>query len=120
MPATTVLGHVHLYVDDLDRAARFYHEGLGLDRVVWSYPGALFLSAGGYHHHLGTNTWAAGAQPAGENDARMLEWEIVLPAAADVSAAAESLERVGANVRRENVSATATDPWGTQLRLKAS
>jgi len=120
MPADTVLGHVHLYVDDLDRAARFYHEGLGLDRVVWSYPGALFLSAGGYHHHLGTNTWAAGAQPAGENDARMLEWEIVLPAAADVSAAAESVERSGASIRRENGSATATDPWGTQLRLKAS
>ncbi|TVR53669.1 MAG: hypothetical protein EA421_10700 [Gemmatimonadales bacterium] len=38
-----------------------YHQALGLDEVVWSYPGALFLSAGGYHHHLGLNTWAAGA-----------------------------------------------------------
>jgi catechol 2,3-dioxygenase len=120
MPVEAVLGHVHLYVDDLDRAARFYHAGLGLDRVVWSYPGALFLSAGGYHHHLGTNTWAAGAQPAGETDARLLEWEIVLPDASDVSAAARSLEQSGATVRAEHGTATAADPWGTRLRLKAS
>jgi catechol 2,3-dioxygenase len=118
MPAGTVLGHVHLYVDDLDRAARFYHAGLGLDRVVWSYPGALFLSAGGYHHHLGTNTWAAGAAPAGENDARLLEWEIVLPDEADVHAAATSLEQAGASVSTEGGAATAADPWGTRLRLK--
>jgi catechol 2,3-dioxygenase len=120
MPPGTVLGHVHLYVDDLERAARFYHAGLGLDRVVWSYPGALFLSAGGYHHHLGTNTWAAGAEPAGDNDARLLEWDIVLPDAGEVSAAAQSLERAGASVRREDDSATAADPWGTRLRLKTA
>ncbi|HKU60692.1 MAG TPA: VOC family protein [Gemmatimonadales bacterium] len=120
MPAGTVLGHVHLYVDDIDRAARFYHEGLGLDRMVWSYPGALFLSAGGYHHHLGTNTWAAGAPLAGENDARLLEWDIVLPDAGDVAAAAGSLERIGVSVHSENGSAAAADPWGTRLRLRAA
>jgi catechol 2,3-dioxygenase len=120
MPAGAVLGHVHLYVDDLDRAARFYHAGLGLDRVVWSYPGALFLSAGGYHHHLGTNTWAAGAQPAGENDARLLEWEMLLPGAGDVRAAAESLQRSGAAVLAEGGTAVADDPWGTRLRLRTA
>jgi catechol 2,3-dioxygenase len=120
MPAGAVLGHVHLYVDDLDRAARFYHGGLGLDRVVWSYPGALFLSAGGYHHHLGTNTWAAGAALAGENDARLLEWEIVLPDQTDVVAAARSLEQAGASVSSEGGGATAADPWGTRLRLKTA
>jgi len=117
MPAGTVLGHVHLYVDDLDRAAKFYHAGLGLDRVVWSYPGALFLSAGGYHHHVGTNTWAVGAPLAGENDARLLEWEIVLPETEDVRAAARSLEQAGASVASEGGAATAADPWGTRLRL---
>ncbi len=120
MPAGTVLGHVHLYVDDLDRAAKFYHTGLGLDRVVWSYPGALFLSAGGYHHHLGTNTWAAGASLAGENDARLLEWEIVLPEPEDVRAAARSLEQAGASVESDGGIATAADPWGTRLRLKTA
>ena len=120
MPADTVLGHVHLYVDDLDRAARFYHTGLGLDRVVWSYPGALFLSAGGYHHHLGTNTWAAGAPLAGENDAKLLEWEIVLPEAGDVTAAAASLEQIGVSVASQRGTAAAEDPWGTRVRLKTA
>src|SRR3954470_17348530 len=46
-PAGTVLGHVHLYLRDLDQGAAFYHEGLGFDKIVWSYPGALFMSAGG-------------------------------------------------------------------------
>src|SRR5689334_21296917 len=67
MPNGTTIGHIHLHVGDLDAAAKFYHDALGFDKVVWSYPGALFLSAGGYHHHLGTNTWAAGAGPAGED-----------------------------------------------------
>lgn len=120
MPAGTVLGHVHLYVDDLDRAARFYHAGLGLDRIVWSYPGALFLSAGGYHHHLGTNTWATGAPLAGENDARLLEWEIVLPEAGDVTAAAASLEQIGVSVESQRGTAAASDPWGTRVRLKTA
>jgi uncharacterized YccA/Bax inhibitor family protein len=44
---------------------------MGFDKMVWSYPGALFLSAGGYHHHLGVNTWAAGAPPAREGEARL-------------------------------------------------
>ena len=74
MLAGTVMGHLHLHVGDLVEAEAFYHRALGLDKVVWSYPGALFLSAGGYHHHLGMNTWAAGAPPAGEDDAKLLEW----------------------------------------------
>jgi catechol 2,3-dioxygenase len=53
------MGHVHLFVGDLERAAAFYHQGLGLDRIVLDFPGALFMSAGGYHHHLGTNIPAA-------------------------------------------------------------
>src|SRR5918995_7464283 len=58
MPAGTVMGHVHLHVGDLEQAAAYYGEGIGFDRTVWPYPGALFLAAGGYHHNLGTNTWA--------------------------------------------------------------
>ncbi|HEY9514912.1 MAG TPA: VOC family protein, partial [Gemmatimonadaceae bacterium] len=56
MPAGTVIGHVHLHVGDIARASDFFSETLGFDRTVWHYPGALFLSAGGYHHHLGANT----------------------------------------------------------------
>jgi catechol 2,3-dioxygenase len=116
MPSRTVMGHVHLHVGDLDRAAAFYHQGLGLDKTVWSYPGALFLSAGGYHHHLGTNTWSSGP-PAGDQDARLLSWTMVLPAAASVAAAAESLESAGYAVQREGERALAADPWGTTIRM---
>jgi catechol 2,3-dioxygenase len=120
LPAGTVMGHVHLFVGDLERAAGFYHAGLGLDKTVWSYPGALFLSAGGYHHHLGTNTWAAGAQPAGPGDARLLEWEILLPSDEDARAALASLAATGAPVVAGEAGGTATDPWGTTVRLRGS
>ena len=116
-PAGTRVGHVHLHVGDLDQAAAFFHAGLGLDRVVLGFPGALFLSAGGYHHHLGTNTWAAGAPSATAGDARLLEWTIRLPEAAAVEGAAESLLAGGYEVRREGKDAVSTDPWGTRIRI---
>ncbi len=117
MPAGTRMGHVHLHVGDLPRAADFYHAALGLDRVVWSYPGALFLSAGGYHHHLGVNTWAAGAPAPAEDEARLLEWRLVLPEAADAAAAADNVAAAGYDVAREGEERILTDPWGTRLRL---
>jgi catechol 2,3-dioxygenase len=118
MPAGTVIGHVHLHVADLDRAAQFYHAGLGLDKMVWSYPGALFLAAGGYHHHLGTNTWAAGATQAGSEDARLLEWEVVVPTAQQAEGAARSLTTAGASVEQRGGGWVATDPWGTPVRIR--
>jgi catechol 2,3-dioxygenase len=118
MPSGTVLGHVHLHVADIDRAGAFYHDGLGLDKVVWNYPGALFMSAGGYHHHLGTNIWAAEAPRATDGDARLLDWEVVVPDAVAVEGAARSLERAGAEVSRAGDTASATDPWGTQVTVR--
>ena len=116
-PRGTTIGHVHLYVRDIDQAAAFYHEGLGFDKIVWNYPGALFMSAGGYHHHLGTNTWAAGAALATDADARLLEWELLLPDASSVNGAAESLAGRGFTVERSGGDVVARDPWGTQLRI---
>jgi catechol 2,3-dioxygenase len=119
MPAGTRMGHLHLHVGDINQASRFYHEALGLDRVVWNYPGALFLSAGGYHHHLGLNTWAAGAPPAGPTDARLLSWELQLPTAADIDAALASVDGAGFAVERDIDGGIVQDPWGTALRLRA-
>src|ERR687884_848015 len=113
MPAGTVLGHVHLYVDDIEKAEAFYHAALGFDKVVWSYPGALFLSAGGYHHHLGTNTWAANAPKAAPDDARLLEWEIVVPTAQQAEGAARSLTTGGWTSTPDGDGWLANDPWGT-------
>lgn len=119
IPEGTVIGHVHLFVGSIEPASRFYHEGLGFDRMVWSYPGALFLGAGGYHHHLGTNTWAAGAPPAAEDDARLLEWEVLVPSAEEALRALESISAVEGQVERDSTGGTARDPWGTVVRVKA-
>jgi catechol 2,3-dioxygenase len=121
MPAGTVIGHVHLHVGDLAQGAAFFSEALGFDRMTWRYPGVLFLGAGGYHHHLGTNTWAgAGARPAVETDARLLEWTIEVPSALDVAAAARSLAAAGHLVDEIATGETLTrDPWGTAIRLRA-
>jgi catechol 2,3-dioxygenase len=116
MPAGTTMGHMHLSVGDLDVARAFYHRGLGLDATVWSYPGALFMSAGGYHHHLGTNTWAMGARAPIESDARLLDWELILPSQADIDATTANLRAGGYDAE----AGLFPDPWGTNLRLTAS
>ncbi|MGH7663283.1 MAG: VOC family protein [Gemmatimonadaceae bacterium] len=119
MPAGTVIGHVHLHVGDLESAAVFYHAALGLDKTVWSYPGALFMSAGGYHHHLGTNTWVgADARAPGVGDARLLEWQLVLPRGSDAEAAARNVAAAGHVVTAAAHGWTVGDPWGTQLRIR--
>lgn len=121
MPAGTVIGHVHLHVGDIAQGAAFFSEALGFDRMTWRYPGALFLGAGGYHHHLGTNIWAGpGARPPAEGDARLLEWTIELPTSTDVTNAASSVSNAGYSVEHSsNEDGVVTDPWGTRIRLAA-
>ena len=119
LPKGTVIGHVHLFVGDIDKAAAFYHDLVGFDKVVWSYPGALFMSAGGYHHHLGTNIWAAQSPPASDTDAKLIEWEIVVPRAADVAAVETSVNQ-GAKADREGETILLRDPWGTAVRVRAA
>lgn len=116
MPDGTTLGHMHLHVGDLDTARGFYHDALGLDVTVWHYPGALFMSAGGYHHHLGTNTWSPGPAAA-EDEARLLHWELVLPDEDSVLQAGKSLKAAGYDARRLPRGIAVADPWGTALHL---
>ena len=117
IPAQTRIGHIHLKVSDLERAVWFYHEVMGFD-VIANLGTAAFLSAGGYHHHLGTNTWATSTAAAGEDDARLVEWELVLPNEASVSAAGASVEAAGGTIQRaRDGSILARDPWGTAVRL---
>lgn len=121
MPAGTVMGHVHLHVGDIDRAGAFYADALGFDRVVRRYPGALFMSAGGYHHHLGTNTWAGPLARAAEpHEAQLLEWTIELPSAQDVDAVAQALAQQGVAVTRaaSGSELVVRDPWGTPFRVR--
>ena len=82
LPDGTTMGHVHLCVADVDDAVRFYRDELGFDVVAQLGEEAAFLSAGGYHHHLGANTWETrGAPPAPPGTARLLSFTIVVPGA---------------------------------------
>lgn len=117
LPAGTRMGHVHLRVGDLAAAEAFYHRVLGFDKIVWTYPGALFMSAGGYHHHLGTNTWSSGA-PAAADAARLLSWDLELPGRDAVDAAVDSLRQAGHPVEPDGDGWGVADPWGTVLRLR--
>ena len=116
MPAGTRMGHMHLHVGDLTRADAFYHVGLGLEKMVWSYPGALFLAAGGYHHHLAVNTWSPGPS-ARDDQARLIEWELLVPDRAAAEGAATSLRVSGHEVEESGGSFSASDPWSTRLRI---
>ena len=117
VPAGTTMGHVHLSVGSLEVAENFYHRGLGFDKTVWSYPGALFLAADGYHHHLGTNTWSSGPSPSADQ-AQLLEWELVVPSEEGVAAAADSLRSVGYASERVTHGVTVADPWGTRVHIR--
>ena len=120
VPAGTTMGHIHLHVGELQRASSFYHAALGLDTMVWSYTGALFMSAGGYHHHLGLNTWAGpDAVAALEDEARLLAWQLVLPDAASVDEARASIASSGFATRDADDGWFSADPWGTTLHVVA-
>jgi catechol 2,3-dioxygenase len=116
-PAGTTMGHVHLSVGSLELAENFYHRALGFDKTVWSYPGALFLAADGYHHHLGTNTWSPGPSPSSDQ-AQLLGWELILPSREDVAAADRSLRSAGYTSERTTHGVTAADPWGTRVDIR--
>lgn len=117
-PRNTTMGHVHLHVGNLDNAEAFYHRALGFDKTVWSYPGALFLSAGGYHHHLGTNVWSRGPAP-GADHARLLAWELIVPSHGDVLISARSLRDAGHRLDESERGVRVADPWGTAVHLRA-
>jgi catechol 2,3-dioxygenase len=120
MPSGTTMGHVHLQVADIPAAQGFYNGALGLDVMVRSYPGALFLAAGGYHHHLGVNTWQSqGAPPPPEGALGLDRYELVLPSAAERDSAADRLAEAGADPERLDEGVLATDPSGNRVLLTA-
>jgi catechol 2,3-dioxygenase len=107
MAPGTRVGHVHLNVSDIGAAEEFYAGTLGLDVTVRSYPGALFLSVGGYHHHVAVNTWAGEGAPPPPPGARGLRWfELALPAA-------------GPEGKRVDGGVVVTDPSGNAILLRS-
>ena len=120
MPPGTRIGHVHLNVGDLAAAEAFYSGALGFDVTVRGYPGALFVSAGGYHHHLGLNTWAGEGAPSSPSGVRGLRrFEIVLPGGAQLAAEVDRLRQAGFEPGYEDGGITVADPSGNQVALIA-
>lgn len=102
LPAGTVVGHLHLKVGALDRATAFYRDRLNMDVTVSSYPGAMFLSWGGYHHHLGLNVWGARARTRPPQGARgLIGWSVRLPGAGEGGEALVLEDPDGVRIRIE-------------------
>jgi catechol 2,3-dioxygenase len=95
----TYIGHIHLHVSDLERARWFYHEVLGFDIVTYYGTQALFVSAGGYHHHIGLNTWAGvGAPPPPPGSVGLRRFTIRVPDAAEVGRLVRRLQQTDVHV----------------------
>lgn len=115
----TRMGHVHLNVADIPEAEAFYAGVLGFDVTVRGYPGALFVSAGGYHHHLGLNTWNGEGAPPPPAGSRGLEsYEIVVPDGAALAPVRERLDGHGIDRDDRDDGIYVTDPSGNGLRLR--
>jgi catechol 2,3-dioxygenase len=120
-PAGTRMGHVHLQVSDLAEAERFYNGVLGFDVTVRGYPGALFVSAGGYHHHLGLNTWHSAGSPPGAPEAIGLRsFEIALPTGAELERVLDRARAHGVEVETGSDDLYVLDPFGNRVVLRAA
>jgi catechol 2,3-dioxygenase len=112
-----VVGHVHLQVGDVAGARAFYVDALGFD-VMAEWHGALFVSAGGYHHHMAMNTWnSAGAGPRA-SALGLGEVTLVVPGPDDVGALRERLTAHGVAVRDDGATVTFDDPWRNVVRVR--
>ncbi|MGK2938614.1 MAG: VOC family protein [Solirubrobacteraceae bacterium] len=109
-------GHLHLHVGDLAAAVRFYREVVGFEPVMEVPGSAAFLSAGGYHHHVGVNTWRGpGVPPAPADAVGLRHWTVYVPGAADVAAVHGRAARGGAAVTETPDGLLLRDPSGNAL-----
>lgn len=112
-----VIGHVHLQVGDIARARDFYVDALGFRTTLGTHPGALFASAGGYHHHVAMNTWnSAGAGPRAVG-LGLGDVAITVPGRDDLDALSSRLISAGLQPAHDGDRVTVTDPWGTHVTV---
>lgn len=111
------VGHVHLQVGDIPTARAFYVDALGFEPTVTGYPGALFASAGGYHHHVAMNTWnSRGAGPRAAS-LGLGNVAITVPDREDLDALVARLSARRIAFTDDGRSVRVSDPWGTQVTL---
>jgi catechol 2,3-dioxygenase len=119
-PSGTTIGHVHLQVADLHEAEAFYHDVLGFDVMVRGFPGALFVSAGGYHHHIGLNTWhSAGAAQAATGSVGLRSFAVDLPDERALAAVLARVQEASLPSSPEQGGVLVRDPFGTGVVLRA-
>ncbi len=117
VPEGTRVGHMHLRVADLPTAQAFYLEGLGFD-LTCRYPGALFVSAGGYHHHLGLNIWESrSGPPAPETSAGLQSFSLVLPDQAELERVCRQVEAFGTPIEQAGEAVFLHDPFHNRIQL---
>ncbi len=117
LPSGTKIGHIHLQVADIPQAEAFYCGVLGFDLIV-AMDTALFVSAGGYHHHLGMNVWYSQAGPLPPDDAAGLLAATIQFADADARAAVvDRLEQAGIPTTPNQDTIVVHDPWRNLLLL---
>lgn len=115
----TVMGHVHLHVAHMAPTLKFYVETLGFDLMAQYGTAASFVAAGGYHHHLGLNTWAGvGALPPSADRARLLAYEIVLPNEQAVGETVTGLRAAGVVVTEQPDGFLLADPAQNHILLR--
>ncbi len=115
--APAVVGHVHLSVGDIATARRFYVDQLGFDLTNAYGEQAIFVSAGGYHHHMAMNVWRSSGAGRRMPALGLGQVDLVLPNADELGATAERLQHHGVAVRNVGPTLELDDPWGTLLRL---
>jgi catechol 2,3-dioxygenase len=114
----TVIGHVHLYVAQIAASEHFYCDLLGFDRMVRYAAQASFIAAGGYHHHMGLNTWAGVGAPPPPPDAARLDWFTVrLPDEMARQAVVDRLRLAAWPVEQQNGAWVVQDPTHNTLHL---
>ena len=114
----TVIGHVHLHVSTLDEAQRFYVDVLGFELMQRYGPSALFVSAGGYHHHIGLNTWAGvGAPPPPPGAIGLKHFDVVLPTDAAVNDVRERVHAAKISIEVVDGGILVRDPANNAIRI---
>jgi catechol 2,3-dioxygenase len=111
------VGHVHLQVGDVATARAFYVNALGFEATATSYPGALFASAGGYHHHIAMNVWNSRGSGPRAASLGLGDVAVTVPGVADLESLTARLAARSIPFAGDGRSVTVTDPWGTQVTV---
>ncbi len=115
-----VVGHVHLSVGDLESAKEFYVNRLGFEQTI-ALPGqALFVSAGGYHHHMAMNIWNSAGAGRRARTLGLAQVDIVVPSADDLGSLAERMSHHGIETRDDGQTLSFDDPWANLIRVTAA